>query len=216
MSEATEILVWVIKWVGVVITIIGAFIAAPDAAQSLFGGSWKWVKRQARKVLPKKTRVVAIGTAYEANASGSLSVRKSGGHNWPEDARVDQQVAMLRAYIEDVEVRLNQTMDAVAAEQTTRDAALHQLKGELRGEIDQVRALIDQQEREAVKIDTRGMFPIAIGVLFGNVPEFLASWPGWYLPWLWPFAGLGVTIAIAAIARKDRRLIDSAPRLSDH
>ncbi|MEV0968501.1 hypothetical protein [Microtetraspora glauca] len=199
----TEILTWVIKWTGVAITLIGLFIVAPHALLSIWRRSKDWIKRKISSLL-QRPQTVHVGLVDGGAVVEGVTVLQVGGFTWDESVPVEERIARLRAYVESVESRLNNSFERIAEERTAREQAVSELEAQLRKEINELRGIIEAQERESLVIDTRGLVPIVFGVIFGNVPEFLATWPAWHLAWFWPFLGFGLTVMIATKSWTER------------
>ncbi|GAA4189999.1 hypothetical protein GCM10022252_27580 [Streptosporangium oxazolinicum] len=125
LTEAA-ILAQVNKVVGVIIALIGALVAAPDGTRLIFRTSANWLRIQVNRFRKPPTKIIQIGMAEESSAAGSMTVKKS-GYAWTPDAPVDERIETLRAYIADVETRLNEALSALGQERADREAAVTEL-----------------------------------------------------------------------------------------
>ncbi|WP_143082266.1 hypothetical protein [Nonomuraea wenchangensis] len=182
---------------------MGAIVAAPDGARMIYNSVRGWIVTSYNR-LTKRAQVIQVsGIGDIGSASEAVTVTKAG---WAldEEASVAEQVKALRAYIENIEIRLNEMVNALSDEGRARKAAITELSQTLEQRLDQLRALIDQKDQRAARVDARGLPLIGGGIFLNGVPEELAGLP-WHLGWLLPFFAFGAMVAVLTSIAQSRR-----------
>ncbi|MEQ4723176.1 hypothetical protein [Nonomuraea sp. B19D2] len=185
-SVVTEaaILAEVNKGVGVVIAVIGAIIISPAGWRALLQPSASWMRAQFDRIRKPSPQPLSLSASGSGETFGNTTIM-----NAPPPRLTDQpvadQVAMVYAYLRSVEGRLNQLMTSLADEKSARDKQLAELAATLQGRFDKLEDRMIEQERQAARIDARGLPVIATGIVLSGIPEWLAALPlriGWALP----------------------------------
>lgn len=169
------------RWLGVVIAVVGAFSANPDATahgwarfctrvgqvcrevRGFFARFIPWLRQSATAPSPTDTTTALSGV-------GTLSGR--GVHGWGEDATVQQKLHVLdeRTRSLDREVgELQQTLNQTGQQLRSE---LQESAGELRNQINGIEESSKESRREKVHTDAKGL-PVAVGglVLSGLSPD---------------------------------------------
>ncbi|WP_326829695.1 hypothetical protein OIE13_06035 [Streptosporangium sp. NBC_01810] len=208
LTEAA-VLTQVNKWVGVIIALIGALIAAPDGARLLFQSSATWIRAQVsrfRKPSPQTTKVVS-GTANMSLPGLTATVS---AHAWRPNDPIDDRIEALRAHLSDLGGRLNQTAQEVRQERTARKEALAELSRTFQEKLDELHQLLKEKDRKTATIDARGLPVIGTGIFLNGVPEALAGLPlriGWFLA----FGGFAIMIVALMGAIQAHRAASRTP-----
>lgn len=187
------------RWLGVVIAVVGALLANPDATAHGWATFVSHVRRGMRRsrgllarFIPSLRRDATIhaaaGTASALSAVGSVSARVLRG--WGPDATLDQRIDVLDARtlsldkeVGDLAVQLNQVEGRLKAE-------LADTMRVLRGEADEMRKSVEKFRRELVRSDATALPIIVVGVALSGLSPDAARVPMW----------LGLTALIAAVA----------------
>ncbi len=177
------------RWVGVVVAFVASVIIAPDAAAHLgreIGGvvlrSWARARDALARVFPalrrrREGRAFVSGAAGIATTGGVLVVRE-----WNPKDPVDVRIERLRTLITEVEQKVSKVDARLSQEVEQRARELADVERRLRGELGQVRKILDQKEAEATRINARALPILGVGIFLGGVPEDLAALP---LPYAW-------------------------------
>ncbi|MEV4474656.1 hypothetical protein [Nonomuraea sp. NPDC049504] len=201
LTEAT-VLAAVNRWVGVIVALVGAIVAAPDGTRMIYRTTRGWAVKSFNKLTRRSQVIQVSGIGESAIASDDLTVTKT-GWSWKEDAPVEEQIGSIRAYISDIEGRLNGMINALSTERQARQAAITGLAQELERTADQLTTLIDQKDQRAARVDARGLPLIGCGIFLNGVPEELAGIP-LHLGWLLPFLAFGAMIVVLTTIMQSR------------
>jgi len=180
-----------IRRAGVAIALAGAIVATPDgtawAYRTALKGArslGKWLAALLR--LPRTVKATAKLAGESGGSSEAFEVTK--WRDWRDDVSdsdkievlhqqvelVRQHVAAARQHTRNVETRLLRELSEV---DTRHGERLRQLVG-----------AIEAQHRQSSRVDSRGIWPIGLGILLTGIPDELASVP------------LQLGLAIAAVA----------------
>ncbi|MFB9530415.1 hypothetical protein [Nonomuraea roseola] len=191
LTEAA-VLAEVNKGIGVLIAVVGAIITAPAGWRELLTSSTNWARTQANRILNLPPQTINLSGSGSSESFGNAVLT-----NRPPPLNADQpladQVAMVHAYVRSVESRLNQVTTRLAEDKSARDKQLADLTTSLETGLGQLDERISEQERQAGRIDARGLPVIAAGVVLSGIPEWLAALP-LHLGWILPFAGFGLMV----------------------
>jgi hypothetical protein len=184
----------VIRWVGVVIAVVGAILATPEGIASI----WLYLKQQQRKlrVLAKRllrhpTRVVGQGGVMVARSTMSGTAHASPWQPWLPLADADSKIEILHKQVDFLQEEINQLrrqMDRTSGDLTKK---IREAEDRVRGLVEQLSSELRGERRQASRVDARGLGPIALGiVLTGLRTSFQPSplWDGW--PLRYPSVGL--------------------------
>ncbi|MEV0382869.1 hypothetical protein [Nonomuraea sp. NPDC050643] len=190
------------KWVGVIIAMVGAMIAAPDGTKMVIRAPaararglinrWRAPATQSRSVSVSATATLGALTATATARS------------WKPGDPVDDRIEALRAHISVLEGHLNQTARAVDEEKSAREAAISELGNELRVGLDELHKLLEQKDRQLARVDARALPLIGFGIVLSGVPEELAGFLG-SLGLLLPVAGFAWMVWILVKVERSRR-----------
>ena len=205
---------WV-RRVGVVAAVFGTAVAAPEGTARL----WRWITGPVRwawrKIRPGLARYLPFlrrsATAYPKAANGAAAVGTAGvratGFTWNPDAPLEDQVRLLRDRMIEFHALIFTETDKARQEAREGDAKLRQMieqhAGELRALHEAHQAAHVVAQRQAARVDARGVVLLGLGVVMTGVPDGLArfAWFGWLV-----IAGaLAVTIWFALWVIHDRR-----------
>ncbi|MGR6923102.1 hypothetical protein ACU635_53360 [[Actinomadura] parvosata] len=199
LTEAA-VLTQVNKWVGVIIAFVAALVVAPDGTRLLLSRSATWVRSQIDRYRRPREKVIQIGAVGEGSTLGSLSVTLT-GHAWRPDDPVDDRIEALRAYIVDVESRLNQAKQEIAQERSAREEAIAELTAIFQAKLEELHQLLKEKDQRTATINARAIPVIGAGIFLNGVPEALAQIP-LHLGWMLPFLGFGAMVAALVGARR--------------
>jgi len=194
---------WV-RRVGVVAAVFGTAVAAPEGTARL----WRWITRPVRwawrKVRPWLASYLSFlrrsATVYPKTASGAAVLGKARvratGFTWNPDAPLEDQVRRLREQMIQFHALIFTETDKVRQEAREGDAELRQMieqhAGELRALHEAHQAAHVAAQRQAARVDARGVVLLGLGVVMTGVPDGLARFA--WLGWLVIVGALAVTI----------------------
>jgi hypothetical protein len=191
------------KVVGVLIAGLGAYATSPEGAKHLREWVSGWFVRTSRRALRPLSRVLPFGrrrhtilpkrVAGSSTVSATLTMTAS-GWAWRPSAPVDVRIEALRAHLVEVEGRLNETVRKAAEEKAAYEIAVQELLAKFEAEIERLDKLLEVRDREAARIDGRGLPLIFLGILLTAVPEY----PTLFLPvgWAVPIGAISIAIAL--------------------
>lgn len=190
-----------IRRAGVAIALAGAIVATPDgtawAYRTALKGARSFGKWLAALLqLPQRIKGAAKLAGESGGASEALEVTK--WQDWCDDVSdsdkievlhqqvelVRQHVAAAREHTRNVETRLLRELSEV---DTCHGERLRQLVGAMAA-----------QHRQSSRVDSRGIWPIGLGILLTGIPDELASAP---LPLGLAIAAVAVLVTLVAIIR---------------
>lgn len=183
---------WV-RRVGVAAAVFGTAVAAPEGTARL--GRWitgpvRWVWRKVRpwlaRYLPflRRSATVYAEAAGGAVMAGAVGVRAT-GFTWAPDAPLEDQVRLLQEQMIEFHALIFTETDKARQESREGDAQLRQIieqhAGELRALHEAHQAAHAAAQRQAARVDARGVVLLGLGVVMTGVPDGLArfAWLGW-------------------------------------
>ncbi len=169
------------RWIGVSITLVGAFIVSPAATVALIG---RWQRRTVqamRRVEDAVRRVIRRPRTIDLAVHDSVAVLGTASATLTAHGMASGQAPdpSVEGRVDRLEKRAD-AMDAQVAEVTTRADAdraafregLGQAREEQRAGTDRLHARLDQAERQAVEVDAAALPVVALGVLVsGSSPD---------------------------------------------
>lgn len=178
LSDVTEAQ-WIVV-AGVVTALAGSLVAAPDGARlilrEVFSGTAQalgWVFRRRRVVRQSMSTGFSSTFNVGANLTGDVT-RKAGRpfmeqieRLWEVTDSLQRQISEVRQEMPQIEARLSSDLQAAS--------------GELRSALAKLTERVEEQERQAVRIDARGLPLVGLGIVLTGIPNYLAAWvwPGW-------------------------------------
>jgi len=193
-------LLYAIKYVGVIISLVGVFVIAPDATRLFVNEIRAWGKRQRARALeplakiwPRRRRTSAVSIS----ASGALSVSLGRASvtvrslAWTPSAPVDERIEMLRKWLLNLEERHNRLSEELRSEIARWREAVDAVEKKLAEEIAQIRSHLEEQRQHTARLDARGFPVLGIGIVLTNLEEELAR-----LPWGFGWAALIVAVML--------------------
>ncbi len=183
---------WV-RRVGVVAAVFGTAVAAPEGTARLWRwitGPVRWAWRKVRpwlaRYLPflRRSATVYPNTASGAAVIGAVGVRAT-GFTWNPNAPLEDQVRLLHEQMIEFHALVFAETDKARQEALEGDAELRQMieqhAGELRALHEAHQAAHVAAQRQAARVDARGVVLLGLGVVMTGVPDGLArfAWLGW-------------------------------------
>ena len=183
---------WV-RRVGVVAAVFGTAIAAPEGTVRL----WRWITSPVRwawrKIHPWLARYLPFlrhsTTVYPTTAAGTAVLGKIGmratGFTWNPDAPLEDQVRRLHEQMIEFHALIFTETDKARQEARDGDAKLRQMieqhTGELRALHETHEAAHEAAQRQAARVDARGVVLLGLGVVMTGIPDELArfAWIAW-------------------------------------
>ncbi|PYI69801.1 hypothetical protein CVV68_01455 [Arthrobacter livingstonensis] len=169
------------QWLGIGLAIIAAFSASPQGtsmmARSLSRGLGRSVKRLREilaRFLPFLRRSVTVHAAVARatlNASGTLG---SHAESWVPTATVEEKIEALRQLLSETRDQLRKLDERLDAEATRLRSDIATSEQRILEKLDDLRAQIARQNKDAAAIDARSLPVIAVGILLTGAPEDLA------------------------------------------
>jgi hypothetical protein len=197
------ILAEVNRWVGVVTASAGAVIVSPAGTRLLLVDSWTGFKRYGNRVRGDLARILPLlrrnATVHGGTATITVSASARGvathtrGLSWDVHASPEERLEALRRYVLDLGMRVDEVGSGLTREVSVREGAVADLEHRLRTDMQLLRDQLDQWERQAARIDARGLPVIAVGIFLSGVPDELAKIPAG-LGWLCPALGLAMAV----------------------
>ena len=191
------------------ISVVGAFLVAPDAAKRLVTrGRTRvaTVSRQAGQYLgllahPQVHQVVVTDTIGTGSAIGTVTVTGSAAGGPPPT--VPEQVLQLQASIAEINELLTRTREEMDANRSGIERALAEAGEDLQQRLATLVQRVDDADHMAVETDARALPVVGVGVILSGLSPELARLP--------IVAGLLMVISVAFAgrayldARRDRR-----------
>lgn len=183
---------WV-RRVGVVAAVFGTAVAAPEGTARL----WRWITGPVRwawrKVRPWLARYLPFlrrsATVYPTTASGAAVFGAAGvratGFTWNPDAPLEDQVRLLHEQMIEFHALIFTETHKARQEAREGDAEVRQMieqhAGELRALHEAHQATHVAAQRQAARVDARGVVLLGLGVVMTGIPDGLArfAWLGW-------------------------------------
>lgn len=137
-------------------------------------------KRLLRRPRHQTVEIRSVSAAASIGATGHVTATAI---RWRPDAPVLEQIAMVRDEIADVRKTVSSVEKAVNLERQQRAAAVAAVEATVATKVVELHDRIDAQEAQSQELDTRGLPPIAVGIVLSGVPDELAhfTWLGWLL-----------------------------------
>jgi hypothetical protein len=186
------------RWLGVVIAVLGALAANPDATAHGWNTFWGQVQQGARRSRGYLARFIPalrkIATVQEVSATlsaslGGVSVSARGIVGWGPRATLDQQIAMLDARTRSLDKELGELGQTVSQMDTRMRAELADAVRVLRGEAGNIRKSVEELRLDIVHSDASALPIIVVGFALTGLAPDAASVPMW----------LGLLALVAAV-----------------
>jgi hypothetical protein len=192
------------RYVGVSVTIIGAFAAAPSSPAV-------WAAQARRRLAALSGRLRAFlgrwfpGMAKKTSVTHSVSatsnlesafLRASGQVRPGADASVERQLEMMWKELTEIWSDVARVEIALSQRSSDLSARMASVNGELRQSISELRDLASASHQSNSEIAAWAFGPIIIGVILTGIPEFFASWP----LGLWVVGMAGALVGSGAMA----------------
>ena len=204
----------VIRWVGIILGVIGTVVAASNGAvwiSSRFvvhlSALLRWLRFHLARWLPflrRSALVVPLTATVTASSEGSavLTVARLWDPNAPAELKVD----VLHEHIEKLERQIDEIQKHLSERHARLDQKVDALTGKLQKETFALRRRLDNEQQEAARVDARGLPLIGLGVVLSSVPDGLAQVAavGWLL-----VAGAGVIAMV--VVRSSLRSRHASP-----
>lgn len=132
----------------------------------------------------------ADGWEARNRTAGKKPSMQAEGSTWNRAASADEKADLLYRMVTKQNEKLGQARQEIRQarqEAQDGDAALRTIieghVGGLRETARQIRARQDERDRQAARVDARGLLPIALSIILTGLPSDLAkvSWLGWTL-----------------------------------
>lgn len=203
-SPEVSILTHMNKWVGVIIALVGAFIAAPDGARLIFQST----ASAARDLVAKVRRSGAPQDVRAVTGSGSMTLgglaMAATGRVWTPGASIDERIDALRKQVLEVEAKVAGIQADVLKERGERQEAIAELARTVHVKVDELHALLAEKDKQAARIDARGLPVVGAGIFLSGVPEYLAALPVW-IAFPLPFLAFSFMIYVLTASLYGRR-----------
>ena len=200
------------RLLGVLISILATTAAAPAGTHRIARRGWQASTSAARTVrrliawLLRRHRHETMHTISASDTAGATStIAVSMVTAWNSDAPVEQKLEILQKRIEQVQARVEDLGDSLAAERAERSAALSSLTTEIETSRVAMASRLDGMEDRAAEVDARGLPVLVGGVVIGGLAPEIGSLP---LPvwWLITLAALGATMVVVVSALRSVRV----------
>jgi hypothetical protein len=186
------------RWLGVVIAVLGALAANPDATAHGWNTFWGQVQQGARRsrgflarFIPALRKSVTVhgvsGGASIVLGSSSLSARGIVG--WGPDATLDQQIAMLDARTRSLDKELGALGTTVSQMETRMRAELADAVRVLRDEAGNIGKAVEKLRLDIVHSDASALPIIVVGFALSGLAPDAKNVPMW----------LGLLALVAAV-----------------
>ncbi len=185
MSALSDLL----RYTGIATALVGTVVVAPHAFLDILARSRARAIRVVRAAQQAARRLLRRpqGQPFEARAvSATLS---GGGHAHASvtstvrraDVPVKEQIDRLREEIADVRNSVSSVQADLNAERQQREAGVAAAQAAVAAKAAEIHGRIDTQEAQSQELDTRGLPPVAFGIVLSGVPDELAhfAWLGW-------------------------------------
>ena len=200
----------VIRWIGIVISVIGAAVTAAsglgwllqlakDFLTRLGRGSWRWIR-----TFFGRHRGKSPGTsALDALTQITGTLRTDAEYGWKEDETVEQKVERLHGNVTSLRKDVNELVARNDSDHKEIEDRLRAQERRLNSEVHRIEGLIQGVESDAARADGRGLIPVMFGIVLLGIPDGLADhgFVGW------PLAGTAIiaTLVVVGAAWKDAR-----------
>jgi hypothetical protein len=166
------------RWVGVTITLVGAFIVSPAATVALLGrwqtrtvGAVRRVEDAVRRIVGRPRTIQLAGRLVSASASlgaGTLTVTGTAVGDALDDS-VEGRLDRLEQRAAAAEARLAEVIRQAAADRTALREELGKVAEEQRAGTAELHARLDHAERQAVEVDAAALPVVALGVIVSGL-----------------------------------------------
>jgi uncharacterized coiled-coil protein SlyX len=169
----------VTRWVGVTITLVGAFIVSPAGTVALLG-RWRGqtvealrhaedaVRRLVRR--PRTLRITGQSGIASAFGTGTGTLTVTGtAIGYAPDLSVEGRLDRLEQRAADAEARITKVSTQAAAERAQLIEELGNVAEEQRAGTAELHARLDHAERQAVEVDAAALPVVALGVLVSGL-----------------------------------------------
>lgn len=201
------------RWLGVAITLVGAFIVSPAATVALIG---RWQRRTVRALrraedaarrIVRRRRTIRITVQDTAHLSGggTATVFATGSASGQaHDYSVEGRLHRLEQRATAAEARLAQVSSQADADRAALREELGKVAEEHRAGTAEVHARLDHTEAQAVELDAAALPVVALGVFVSGLAPDAHRLP--VVLWVLILAG-AVTAALRGVlgARSRRR-----------
>ncbi|MFG1879323.1 hypothetical protein ACGFIV_31235 [Sphaerisporangium sp. NPDC049003] len=173
-----------IKYVGVLVSIAGIFIATPAGTIVMWIRGQRWTKQRIGEIksltawiFPRK------GTSATIRQSSAAAILMLGGRGsviaagsaWSSSAPVSERVEKLHEFVTDLQRGHSDLKKALRDEESKRREDIRKVNEALAATAGDLRELIARNERDAARIDGRGLPVLGLGILLTNLTEFLGA-----------------------------------------
>lgn len=191
-EQVTESAAWMenlTRWVGIVIAILGALLANPDATMHSAAVQLERVKAAGRRTREIAARVIPAlrrsVTVQGATAEGFITapagmVTADGLVGWTEDATTDDKIEVLSQ-------RTKVLHRAVTDLRLLIERTEQQLGDRLTAEVNRLAAdtaalfgYIDELQEEKVRFDATALLLTVVGVVLADLSSDAGNWPMWF------------------------------------
>ncbi len=166
------------RWVGVTITLVGAFIVSPAATVALLG---RWQRRTVKAMrrvedvvrrIVRRPRTIHLAVhdsvAVLGTASATLTAHGMASGEAP-DQSVEGRLDRLEQRAAAAEARLAEVTHQAAADRTAIREELGKVAEEQRAGTAEVHTRLDHAERQAVEVDAAALPVVALGVIVSGL-----------------------------------------------
>ncbi|WP_454859089.1 hypothetical protein [Promicromonospora soli] len=182
------------RWLGIVIAVVGALVANPEATGHAWGSFWGtvgqaivWARTLLARIIPwlkAKPSGQHVVPGGIAGALPGLTGHMRGMVDWRKDATVEEKVAVLDQRTRAMDKELGELQQALTRTNERLRAELAEKVGELRRETEELRGDVRALESDRVKLDASALPIIVLGVLVtGIAPDAVRVqlWAWWLL-----------------------------------
>jgi hypothetical protein len=138
---------------------------------------WARVRRR-----PVNAIVRAGGAHGSVSVSGTARATKMTGA-MPNGLTVAQQISWLDQFVRDLEDRHNDLHAEVGRESAERNRAVREVRNAMREAVEDVRREFRELIGRDVGWEILALGAIAVGVVFTSIPDELADFTRWAVPW---------------------------------
>jgi hypothetical protein len=198
-----------VRYVGVVVAVLGAFITAPSGTGLLVDdfakgrrAVWQFVLRH----IPWHHRPATLNLSGHAVGSTSVvgnATVMAEGWAWMPGAPPAEQIERLRQRSEILSDRINQVRQQYRKDLDALRADLTAALGQHQQQLDSLRALHTQRERQAATFDAAGLPLIGVGIAMTGLPNQAVQH--------WWISGLLFAITALVLIATINRLRGAAP-----
>lgn len=174
-----------IKYVGVVVSVVGILIATPSGTFFMWNRGQTWTRQRAASV-KKLAAWMLRGRDTHANIRqsstvlGSAALSGSGtatasGEAWPSSGSAEERIERLHDFVTVLQRGEAELRRALQEETSGRHEDIKATNKALHGAVSDLRKLIARNEQDAAHIDGRGLPVLALGILLTNLTEIFGA-----------------------------------------